>query len=351
MIVMVSPEGNVLDINPSGLQMMGFVHSDITPETHHRFENFFCCKNEYRSLQEVLIANGFFSDAEIQLKHLNGSPISVLISGAFERQNCRETSMAHFLVKDISHRKAMEKQLMQADKLASIGQLASGIAHEINNPLNIILGYTQLLLRDEEKESQKHQDLKIIEKHARTCKIIVGDLLSFARSTKTKKGVTHIHTVIEELLSVVRNSFELDRIQIERVFDSRVPEMVLDGEKIKQVFMNLLMNAKQAIGKDGTIRLISQYKGSCSQVRVQVIDSGCGISPEHLPCIFDPFFTTKSTGEGTGLGLSVSYGIIKNHGGEIKVDSHVGLGTTFTVILPEVVPEAVSTEHNGVQVS
>jgi signal transduction histidine kinase len=297
------------------------------------------------------MSNGFFSDAEVQLKHRDGSSISVLISGAVEKQDCRETSTAHFLVKDISQRKAMEKQLMQADKLASIGQLASGIAHEINNPLNIILGYTQLLLRDEEKDSQKHQDLKIIEKHARTCKIIVGDLLSFARSTKTKKGLTHIHRLVEDLLSVVRNSFELDRIRIEREFDPQVPEMVLDGEKIKQVFMNLLMNARQAIGKDGTIRLLSQYDSSCGQVCIRVIDSGCGIVPEHLPRIFDPFFTTKSTGEGTGLGLSVSYGIIKDHGGEIRVDSQVGHGTSFTVILPEVLPETGATELNGAQAS
>jgi 3-dehydroquinate dehydratase type I len=244
----------------------------------------------------------------------------------------------------------MERQLQQADKLASIGQLASGIAHEINNPLSLILGYTQLLLRDEQEGSERAEDLRIIEKHARACKTIVKDLLSFAREAPSNKGSGHLHACIEEVLGVVRHQFELDGIQIETVLDEAMPPMTLDGPKIKQVLMNLIMNAKQAIRDKGVIRVVTRYDHRAKLGKVQVHDRGCGIPSEQLPRIFDPFFTTKETGEGTGLGLSVSYGIVKDHGGEISVESEPGRGSTFTVSLPVVGEQQGSHEegnHSG----
>ncbi len=239
-------------------------------------------------------------------------------------------------VNNISGLKDMQRQLQQADKLASIGQLASGIAHEINNPLSLVLGYTQLLLRDEQEGSERAEDLRVIEKHARACKTIVRDLLSFAREAPSNKGPGHLHACIQEVLGVVRHQFELDGIRIETVLDEAMPTMTLDASKIKQVFMNLIMNAKQAIKDKGVIRIVTRYDHQGGLGKFQVQDTGCGIPSEQLPRIFDPFFTTKGTGEGTGLGLSVSYGIIKDHGGEISVESEPGRGCTFTVSLPVV---------------
>ena len=230
--------------------------------------------------------------------------------------------------------KHMERQLQQADRLASIGQLASGIAHEINNPLGLILGYTQLMLRDEPEGSERLEDLKIIEKHARACKTVVRDLLNFARSAPSMKGPGHLHTCIREILGVVRHPFELDGVGIETDLDEAMPTMELDEAKIKQVFMNLIMNAKQAIKNKGTIRVTTRFDPKAGAGLLEVRDSGCGIPPEHLSRIFDPFFTTKEPGEGTGLGLSVSYGIVQDHGGEISVESEPGLGSSFTVTLP-----------------
>jgi len=230
--------------------------------------------------------------------------------------------------------KHMERQLQQADRLASIGQLASGIAHEINNPLGLILGYTQLLLRDEPEGSERREDLKIIEKHARACKTVVRDLLNFARGAPSRKGPGHLHTCIREVLGVVRHPFELDGVGIETDLDDTMPTMELDETKIRQVFMNLIMNAKQAIKIKGTIRVTTRFHPKAGVGLLEVRDSGCGIPPEHLSRIFDPFFTTKEPGEGTGLGLSVSYGIVQDHGGEISVESEPGLGSSFTVMLP-----------------
>ena len=227
-----------------------------------------------------------------------------------------------------------EKQIAQADKLASIGQLASGIAHEINNPLGIILGYAQLLSRNEEPGSQKHEDLKIIEKHVKACKTIVEDLLNFARNSKPAQNRVDINALIREVLTFVRRRSGLDALTIIENFDPGVPALTVDEKKIKQVLINLLMNAQHATGNRGTITLATAYEADPGQVKIHVKDDGHGIEKENLRRIFDPFFTTKPTGEGTGLGLTVSYGIIQSHGGQIDVQSEPGLGTEFILTLP-----------------
>jgi signal transduction histidine kinase len=215
-----------------------------------------------------------------------------------------------------------------------LGQLSAGVAHEINNPMGVILGYTQLLLREEPLDSEKHNDLKIIEKHVKNCKAIVEDLLSFARSSKTEEKNHKIHKIIDEVLNFVKQHAEVEHLEIIRRYDDRTPAILMDEKKIKQVFINLIMNASYAVGSNGIIEIRTLYGQTNGCIRVQVSDSGHGISKTDMKRIFDPFFTTKPTGEGTGLGLSVSYGIIKDHGGEITVESEPGQGSTFTVILP-----------------
>jgi signal transduction histidine kinase len=270
----------------------------------------------------------------VQLKRADDTCFSVIMNAAAEKDQEGNISSIQVMAKDISQRKAMEQQLLLADKLASIGQLAAGIAHEINNPLSIILGYTQLLLRNETPDTQIYTDHKKIEKATKACKTIISDLLNFARSAPTQKGTGHIHDAIKELLSVVEHQFELAGVRIETTFDPDLPGTVMNIGKIKQVFMNLLMNSKQAIGKGGLIELVTRYEPECARAVIEVRDTGCGIPREFLPRVFDPFYTSKPTGEGTGLGLSVSYGIVKDHGGQILVDSEPGKGTCFTVILP-----------------
>ncbi|HOI94891.1 MAG TPA: ATP-binding protein [Syntrophobacter fumaroxidans] len=334
MIMLVSPQGRILDLNPAGAEMLG-VSMEDTLSGKVFLKDFLHSPADWDRLENELIARGYVPDTELLFRKPDHSAFSVLLSCATENFADGRFDAIHLLVKDISQRKTMEQQLLQADKLASVGQLAAGIAHEINNPLSVILGYTQLLLRNEPQGTQRYEDYRIVEKHARTCKRIVGDLLSFARSTKTTKGEANVNVVIEETLDVLRHHFELDGIGIEQEFDPSVPTLSMDREKIKQVLMNLLMNAKQAIGKKkGRIRLVTRYDREGRAVSIQVADDGCGIAPQSLPRIFDPFFTTKGTGEGTGLGLSVSYGIVQDHGGEIRVESEPTCGATFTLILP-----------------
>ena len=228
----------------------------------------------------------------------------------------------------------MERQLQRADRLASLGQISTGIAHEINNPLGIMLGYTQLLLRDRTPGSQIFDDLKIIEKHALNCKSVVEDLLKFARSSPTRKSSVDVNQCLEDVVSLLAHQLELDGVKLAKDLDRTIPTLVADGEKLKQVFMNLIMNARQAITGTGAISLRTGLDRCPDRVLVSISDTGSGIADQVIDKIFDPFFTTKPVGEGTGLGLSVSYGIIQDHNGRIEVSSRAGIGTTFTVSLP-----------------
>jgi PAS domain S-box-containing protein len=335
-IIMVSRrDGTITDINPFGRELLG--REDASPVGHSFAE--FIADGHWERLIEEIDDNGSIFNAEVDLICQDDTTRHALVSASLDRGRTELEGTIHYLVKDIEQRRLMELQIAQADKLASLGQLSAGVAHEINNPMGVILGYTQLLLREEAPDSEKHSDLKIIEKHVKNCKAIVEDLLSFSRSSKTEEKTIKIHEIIDEVLNFVEQHAEIEHLDIIRRYDEEIPVILLDEKKIKQVFINLIMNASHAIGGSGTIEIRTNYDQPNESIQVQVTDSGYGISNADMKRIFDPFFTTKPTGEGTGLGLSVSYGIIKDHGGEITVESEPGQGSTFTVILP------VNTKH------
>ncbi|MHB8069695.1 MAG: sensor histidine kinase [Desulfobaccales bacterium] len=173
-----------------------------------------------------------------------------------------------------------------------------------------------------------------IEKHTLTCKRIVSDLLKFARSESTEKQLTSLNRTIEEALNMLAHQLSHSRIDLHLDLDPDLPLLNLDADKMKQVFLNLLMNSRQAIGEHGEIRVATSFNEATGQEQVVIRDNGKGIPPNLLEKIFDPFFSTKAAGEGTGLGLSVSYGIIREHRGEIQVKSELGQWTEFTIILP-----------------
>lgn len=333
LIVVLNIDGSIVALNPQGIKLLGSDQAD-SEGNDKRFQSYFADPKDWRRLKATLLKQGVVSNAEVTLKRADGALIRSLVSGSLDDGSADNPGTIHLLVKDIEKKRLMEEQIAQADKLASIGQLSAGVAHEINNPLGIILGYTQLLLRDEESGSERFEDLKIIEKHAKGCQGIVADLLSFSRSSKPEKEVVNIHQVIDEVLTFIQHHSAMDGVEIAKDYDLSVPAIVLDQKKIKQVFINLIMNAWHAVGKTGSIKVGSEFDASANQVRVKVTDSGYGVENKILSRIFDPFFTTKPMGEGTGLGLSVSYGIVKNHGGDILVNSRQGKGATFTVILP-----------------
>jgi PAS domain S-box-containing protein len=223
--------------------------------------------------------------------------------------------------RDISVIKQYQEQLIQSQKMQDLGKLAGGVAHEINTPLGIILGYVQLLLEDAPKDQQIHQDLQTIEKQTKVCRKIVSDLLGFSRNTESAMESMDLNASIEEIVSVVEHIFRQERVMLEKDLDPTIPPIIGDKEKLKQVWMNLLNNAFDAVGSDGTILVATKLCSHRRRVVVSVSDTGKGISQENLNHIFDPFFTTKPAGEGTGLGLSVTFGIIHDHKGRISAIS------------------------------
>ena len=229
-----------------------------------------------------------------------------------------------------------QEQLVQAEKLASIGQLAAGVAHEINNPIGVILGFAQLMLKRVPQENPMYKPLSTIEREGLRCKQIVQDLLDFARQGRTvlsRMNVNHVIDAAAELIPHHANSLSVKMV---KGYASDLPPVLGDENQLQQVFLNILLNAYQAMPDGGQLRITSRLVGP--EIHATFADTGEGIAPENVKRIFDPFFTTKEVGQGTGLGLSISYGIIEQHGGTIDVDSQVGTGTKFTVRLPVAPP-------------
>jgi PAS domain S-box-containing protein len=333
MILVSTQDGHVLELNPVGYRMLG-IGDERDSLRELRFADFFADQSDWQKLLAAIDRQGFAASFEADLRSRDGRKVRALISATPGRESPGSGVTLHFMVKDIEKQRRMREQMAQADKLASIGELSAGIAHEINNPLGIILGYTQLLLRSEDLATERYNDLKTIEKHVRSCKSIVENLLSFARNAPAKMERVDIHEVIDDVLHFVQHHSKLDAVEIVTRYDTSAPGILLDERKIKQVLMNLLMNARHAVGKSGTIEIATRYDRQRNHILLSIADSGHGIEKKNLARIFDPFFTTKPTGEGTGLGLSVSYGIIKSHGGQIHVESTPGKGSVFTVDLP-----------------
>ncbi len=333
MMFILDSSTRFLDINSSGLRILGCeereeVLGNLT------LRSLFEQKEEAVGILADLERDGYVKDRECRIISKDGVELSLLISATTRRDPNGAIIGYEGLAKDITSRRDMEKQLQMADKLASLGQISTGIAHEINNPLGIIMGYTQLLLRQAQAGSQLQEDLMIIQKHARNCKIVVEDLLKFARSTRTNKTTIDINECLRDVLLLLSHQLELDNIVLETQFSNGPLYVFGDAEKLKQVFMNLLVNAKQSIHPPGRILIHSGLDSDESTVRIAISDTGCGIPFQMIDKIFDPFFTTKPVGEGTGLGLSVSYGIVQDHNGRIEVESQVGKGSRFTVVLP-----------------
>jgi two-component system NtrC family sensor kinase len=228
--------------------------------------------------------------------------------------------------------KKIHDQLYRSEKLASLGKLAAGVAHEINNPLTGVLTNSSLLLEDLEDSDPRKEDVQVIVNETIRCREIVKRLLDFARQTKPQKKLTNINQIIENIILLVRNQSSFRNITIKKSLCENIPKIMADLDQIQQVFINLVLNASEAMSNGGQLYIESKLAANNDYIEIKFKDTGCGISDLDKAKIFDPFFTTK--GHGTGLGLSISYGIVERHGGKIIVDSIQGSGTIFTIFLP-----------------
>jgi len=225
-------------------------------------------------------------------------------------------------------------QLIQSEKLAAVGQLGAGIAHEVKNPLAGILGCAQLSLRDAPAGTLLQKNLVLIEKETNRCKTIIENLLKFARQEKPVLEPADLNRIVDDAIGIVRHQLELQQVKIDSDLAPDLPEIRGSANQLQQVLMNLMINAQDAMGgAPGRVTVRTRLVRP-DRIEIRVTDTGPGIPKENLLRIFEPFFTTKPAGKGTGLGLAVSYGIIKDHGGEIRPESEPGQGATFVITLP-----------------
>ncbi len=260
--------GRLLDINDTGLELLGI--PDRRDVLGKPFFKGFVSNPPPEALERELFEKSLLQDVEVVLKNSGREELTALLSATFRKKEAESPAGYEGTLKDITQRKQMERQLLQADKLASLGQLSAGVAHEINNPLGLILGYARLVLKGLPPESQIREDVKIVEKHAMICKKIVEDLLKFSRSTGTTKTSCALNVLLEEVVTVVENKFKLENVQIETRLDPVIPPITVDPDKMKQVFMNLIMNARQAITGAGKITLSTSLTPEGDGVRLSL---------------------------------------------------------------------------------
>jgi len=294
----------------------------------------------------ALVVSGFFSKSVSQpIKHLifassrwakGDLDYQVKTTRKDEIAKLAETfnSMASSLKeRDNKLKEYTNQQIMKSERLATLGQLAAGVAHEINNPLGGILMYTHLALEDLDKKDALRANLEKAITEATRCKDIVKGLLDFARQTKPKVEQSDVNKVLEGTLDLVKNQVLFHNVKIIRSFSS-LPTILIDAGQIQQVFTNIILNAAEAMEEKGELTVVTKTSSDNEYVEISFTDTGCGISPEDCEKVFDPFFTTKEVGHGTGLGLAVSHGIVARHKGTIEVKSEPGKGSSFVIRLP-----------------
>lgn len=235
--------------------------------------------------------------------------------------------------RDLTERRELESQLIQSAKMASLGVMAGGIAHELRNPLGIMSAAAQLLLEHTDNPQLRTECATKIQSATKRASMIIENLLRFARSGDERMRQVDLHAVLEETLGLLTHQVVLQKVTLSKAFHPSLPAVNGNPELLQQVFTNLTLNACNAMPEGGTLTVASRV-AETGEVEIQFSDTGHGIPREHLSKIFDPFFSTMPVGKGTGLGLSISYSIVRQHQGTIEAESEEGEGSTFTVRLP-----------------
>jgi two-component system, NtrC family, sensor kinase len=261
-------------------------------------------------------------------------------NGLAEEEMClpflieKQQVMQKELENSLAELEKTQNQLVQNEKLASIGQLAAGVAHEVNNPLGSIMLYAHLVLQQMEADDPRAKDLRFIMEESKRCQKIVSGLLNFARQGQLKLARHHIGEIMGRLIQAVQKQPLFKEVEISTRLAPDIPEIYLDNDQIYQVLLNVAMNAAEAMPHGGRLDITAAVDRESGKLAIRVSDTGVGITAENMKKLFTPFFTTKQIGQGTGLGLPIAYGIIKMHRGNIHVNSEPGIGTTFHIELP-----------------
>jgi PAS domain S-box-containing protein len=350
-IVVVDKGGHVLIFNEGAERILGYKAEEVIgdPEMFAKFYDPQVARENMRRMRSGDYGPpGKLSTTRITLVHKSGEKVPVNFSAAIIKEGDREVgSVGIFsdLREHLRIRRELEEaryQLLQAEKIASLGRLSAGVAHEINNPLAGILIYAEMLMKEVGDHPQWRQDLEEIIHQTLRCKQIVTRLLEFSRQPLGERVSYDMGHLAARCVELLCHQPLFHDVRFAMDLPADLPDMVGDPGQLQQVFTNLIINAANAMDGKGQITLSGRYDAGDDTVSLQFADSGPGIPPEIRDKIFEPFFTTKAPGSGTGLGLSVAYGIVQQHGGSIEAGTAPGGGALFTVILPRESPEATS---------
>jgi nitrogen-specific signal transduction histidine kinase len=333
-VLVIAPNHQIMDANDALLKKVGLRREEIIGRNCYEVTHRYGCPCDQENcpcpLKETLLTLRPFSTTHIHLdkdnleRHVSISCYPLMgpkgILGAVE------------ISKDITRDVLMQRSMMQQEKLASIGRLSAGVAHEINNPLTTVLTTAMLLQEDAPPNSPLFQELETIVKETIRCRSIVTALLDFARQKTPQMRECSVNDIVANTVTLTRKQSAFKDIGLDVLLDPRAPLLWADPQQITQALIILIVNAIESTEAGGRISLVTGFDPSGGCVRIQVKDTGTGILPEILTQVFEPFFTTKESG--TGLGLSVAHGIIVQHGGRIEVDSQPQQGSTFTIVLP-----------------
>jgi len=331
LIVMKNLEGRYLVINPRAAELFGRKVEEFIGKTDREVVGPRTAKLMARKDREV-IAGGTYKTCEESLV-IDGRDVylDTVRFPLFDYKGA--VAGVASISRDITEHKRLERELIQSEKLAAVGKLSAGIAHELNNPLTGVLTFSEELLEDAPEDDPRREDYQVILQETLRCRRIVRDLLDYARMTKPERRSDDVNGVVHRALGLVARQAILQDIRFDLDLQPDLPPAHIDPNQIQQVLMNLVINAADAMDRTGRIRIETRAAPDAPSVEVTVTDTGCGIAEDKLQQIFEPFYSTKGA-QGNGLGLPVVASIIEQHGGTLSVSSQVGVGTTFTVNLP-----------------
>ncbi len=298
-------------------------------------------KNIMKKLRSIEYGGkGKLKSYQVDVLTKSGKKIPINLNAAIVYEGIKEVASIgffHDMRDELKMKSDLEKtqvQLLQAEKMSSLGKLSAGVAHQLNNPLGGITLFAKLILEEYELEDNLSEDIKRILQDAQRCRDTVKELLEFARQTSHMMRLQDINEALSRTLFLIENQSLFQNIRIDKHFNHELPQVPVDIQQMNHVFMNIILNAAQAMEGDGKLEILTRLSKKNERIVIEISDTGPGIPNDVMEHIFEPFYTTKEEGKGTGLGLSMVYGIIENHGGKISAKTQAGKGTTFIIELP-----------------
>ncbi len=329
-VFIADAHGKVLDCNSALCEIVGYTRDEFLQMDYYR--QLFANQEDIAEFRQLVTQEGSVKDWELQILMKDGSRRDISMSGYASRNSAGEIVNFQGLMRDVTESKRLRAQLIQTE--SAIGKMASQLAHELNNPIYGIMNCLDLLkdVVPESNERRKYLDLAYNE-CKRTSGLLIK-MLKFFKPDNEEKSLTDVNKLLEETLLFYERQFKNQNIRVETDFAPDLPHVKAIGSHLKQVFINMVINANTAMPSGGELKISSQCRPEESEIAIIIKDTGVGIPPHNVDRIFEAFFTTKKKVKGVGLGLSISYGFIREHGGRIEVQSEIGKGTTFTICLP-----------------